>query len=131
MKGFDVIGEPGTPRQGWRKSSRTYGNGNCVEVAGLTGDVVGVRDSKNPRGHVLRFPSAGWQDFLGGIRNGEFDLLRSWLTGYWRLGAILRRNSEFFREALENQVAHEAVWLAKKRADGCNSDIVALCRSAQ
>ena len=30
-------------------------NGNCVEVAGLAGEVVGVRDSKNPEGAVLGF----------------------------------------------------------------------------
>jgi hypothetical protein len=59
--------------QGWIKSSLSYGNGQCVEVAGLTGDVIMVRDSKNARGPVLGFTPDEWDAFVGGVRNGEFD----------------------------------------------------------
>jgi hypothetical protein len=48
-------------------------NGNCVEVAGLPGDQIGVRDSKDTEGPVLRFTPDEWNAFLGGVRNGEFD----------------------------------------------------------
>jgi len=48
-------------------------NGNCVEVAGLSGAFVGVRDSMNPHGAVLGFTQGGWSAFVGGVRNGEFD----------------------------------------------------------
>lgn len=51
-------------------------NGNCVEVAGLAGAFVGVRDSVNPRGTVLGFTQSGWDAFVGGVRNGEFDRRR-------------------------------------------------------
>lgn len=38
----------------WRKSSYTGSNGgNCVELAGVAGAVVAVRDSKDPDGPVL------------------------------------------------------------------------------
>lgn len=60
---------PGT----WIKSSFSGYNGNCVEVAGLSGDTIRVRDSKNPRGGVLNFTQSEWDAFLGGVRNGEFD----------------------------------------------------------
>ena len=55
----------------WRKSSWSLANGNCVEVAGLSGDLIGVRDSGHPRGDVLRFSQAGWRDFLAAVRESE------------------------------------------------------------
>jgi hypothetical protein len=57
----------------WVKSSLSYSNGNCVEVASMPDDLVGVRDSKDPGGAVLRFTPDEWQAFLGGVRGGEFD----------------------------------------------------------
>jgi Domain of unknown function (DUF397) len=62
--------------QGWIKSSLSYGNGQCVEVAGLADDVIMVRDSKNARGPVLGFTPGEWDAFVGGVRNGEFDRRR-------------------------------------------------------
>jgi uncharacterized protein DUF397 len=57
----------------WTKSSLSYANGNCVEVASLPGGEIGVRNSRNSAGPVLRFTSDEWHAFLGGVRNGEFD----------------------------------------------------------
>ena len=57
----------------WIKSSLSYANGNCVEVASLPGGQIGVRNSRNSAGPVLTFTSDEWRAFLGGVRNGEFD----------------------------------------------------------
>jgi hypothetical protein len=59
--------------QNWTKSSLSYGNGQCVEVAGLSDDVIMVRDSKNAKGPILGFTPGEWDAFVGGVRNGEFD----------------------------------------------------------
>ena len=67
--------QPGGPGSDphWVKSSLSYSNGNCVEVASLPDGEIGVRDSKNPDGPVLRFTPDEWRAFVGGARNGEFD----------------------------------------------------------
>lgn len=69
--------EGGQARRGsdssWTKSSLSFANGNCVEVANLQGGGIGVRDSKDAEGLVLRFTPEEWTAFLGGVRNGEFD----------------------------------------------------------
>ena len=54
----------------WVKSSLSFCNGNCVEVASLPDGGVGVRDSKNADGPVLRFTSDDWRSFLGKVRLG-------------------------------------------------------------
>jgi hypothetical protein len=46
----------------WRKSRRSIGNGDCVEVAGDAGTVL-VRDTRDPEGAVLRFPAEAWMAF--------------------------------------------------------------------
>ena len=59
----------------WRKSSRSSGGGNCVEVAPADdANVVGVRDTKNRDGGTLQFGAAAWTAFVDGVRAGEFDL---------------------------------------------------------
>jgi hypothetical protein len=56
----------------WIKSSFSFSNGNCVQVASLPDGGAGVRDSKDPSGPVLRFTQSEWEAFLRGARNGEF-----------------------------------------------------------
>lgn len=58
----------------WFKAKKSGANGgDCIEVASLSGDRVGIRDTESPdqapfvvRGSVFR----AWVD---GAKNGEFD----------------------------------------------------------
>jgi hypothetical protein len=57
----------------WVKSSLSFANGNCVEVADLAAGEIGVRNSRDAAGPVLRFTPGEWRAFIGGARKGEFD----------------------------------------------------------
>lgn len=57
----------------WFKSSRSQAGKECVEVAFLNRDGVGVRDSKNPTGPALVFTPGEWAAFTAGIQSGAFD----------------------------------------------------------
>ena len=74
MHAKDVSHNSVKPGAVWRRSSRSYGNGACVEAAVWCGKRVDVRDSKNPHGAVLRFTPAGWKAFVADVRSGELRL---------------------------------------------------------
>jgi hypothetical protein len=61
---------------GWRKSSysQTSGTTDCVEVADLGGDVVGVRDSKAPGAGRLAVGREAFAELVAKVRAGELDL---------------------------------------------------------
>lgn len=61
-----------TPGLDWIKSSLSYANGNCVEIADLGAGNVGVRNSRDPGGAILEFTPAEWKAFVGGVLNGDF-----------------------------------------------------------
>jgi hypothetical protein len=49
----------------WRKSSYSNGQGaDCVEVAPNLPGITPVRDSKNPDGPALVFPTRAWALFV-------------------------------------------------------------------
>ncbi len=58
----------------WFKSSYSSNGGNCVEVAGnlAAGGVVPVRDSKDPNGPALVFPTDAFTSFVTAVKAGEF-----------------------------------------------------------
>ena len=56
----------------WRKSSRSTGGNDCVEVA-QAGTNCLVRDSKNPDGAHLAVRPQAWAAFIGDIKHGAYD----------------------------------------------------------
>lgn len=60
-------------RATWRKSVRSGGAQDCVEIADNLPGVVGVRDSKNPESPALAFTRGEWGTFVGRVKNGTFD----------------------------------------------------------
>ena len=58
---------------GWRKSSSSGANGNCVEFAPFGEELVAVRNSRDPEGAVLFFDRDELGAFLTAAKAGELD----------------------------------------------------------
>jgi hypothetical protein len=55
----------------WRRASFCASN-ECIEVAPHNNMIV-MRNSREPRGQVLRYTAEEWRSFVRGIKAGEFD----------------------------------------------------------
>jgi hypothetical protein len=61
-----LLPRPGAMTMGWRKSSYSLGNGECIEVVPCDGGVA-IRDSKNPDEAALYCSPVNWKAFLSDI----------------------------------------------------------------
>ncbi|MGW4640332.1 DUF397 domain-containing protein [Sphaerisporangium sp. NPDC004334] len=58
----------------WRKATKSASNqGNCLEVAPLSGGRVGLRDTEAPEKAPFVVSATVWDAFIDGAKNGEFD----------------------------------------------------------
>jgi uncharacterized protein DUF397 len=59
---------------GWRKSSYSGGNDNCVEITDAPAHkAVAMRDSKDPHGPALLISPAAYAAFVHATRSGRYD----------------------------------------------------------
>jgi hypothetical protein len=63
-----------TTRLQWVKASASVGAGACVELA-YAGEMIALRDSKNPQIPPFLYTRAELAAFLDGAKRGEFDHL--------------------------------------------------------
>ncbi len=72
-------GMPATelPDVAWRKSRHSNSQGTCVELAGLPGGEIAVRNSRHPDSPALIYTPAEMDAFIRGAKDGEFDDLLS------------------------------------------------------
>jgi hypothetical protein len=58
----------------WRRSTQSSSTGqNCVEVATNIAGIVAIRDSENPDGPTIATTRRRWEEFTGGVKDGEFE----------------------------------------------------------
>jgi hypothetical protein len=57
----------------WFRSSRCAAESSCLEIAVLTGNTIGIRDSKLPdNSPYLTVDRSAWRAFVHGVKAGEF-----------------------------------------------------------
>ena len=57
----------------WQKSRHSNSQGTCVELAGLPGGDIALRNSRHPDGPALIYTPAEIDAFIRGAKDGEFD----------------------------------------------------------
>ncbi|MFJ3779779.1 DUF397 domain-containing protein [Streptomyces sp. NPDC090075] len=61
--------------EGWCKPWSGSNNGNCVEAKQINGGRIALRQSTDPLGPALIFPSVAISHFIAGVKTGLADFL--------------------------------------------------------
>ncbi|MGH3299625.1 MAG: DUF397 domain-containing protein [Trebonia sp.] len=72
----EVGSQDGVPVDGagsltWRKSTRSIGNGQCVEAARTADGWLAMRDSTDTTGPIIVLSQGEWSSFLRKIKVGD------------------------------------------------------------
>ena len=59
----------------WQKSRRSNSQGACVELGGVAGGGIAIRNSRDPGGPALLCTRAEIRALLEGVKEGDFDHL--------------------------------------------------------
>lgn len=59
----------------WYKSPASSPQGNCVELAGLPGEQIAMRNSRHPDGPALVFTKDEMRDLIDTLKSGALDQL--------------------------------------------------------
>jgi hypothetical protein len=59
----------------WQKSRRSNSQGACVELGGVAGGGIAIRNSRDPGGPALLYTRAEIRALLEGVKEGDFDHL--------------------------------------------------------
>jgi hypothetical protein len=62
---------PGINSPVWRKSTRSMGNGQCVEAAQLLDGRLALRDSMDKGGPIIVFRREAWQRLIETVKGGK------------------------------------------------------------
>jgi Domain of unknown function (DUF397) len=58
----------------WVKSSYSFSNGNCIEIATVPTVDILVRDSKlGEHSPILAFPAASWESFTAQAKRAQLE----------------------------------------------------------
>ena len=75
MRGLTMpVLEEGSESLNWRKAKRSMNHGACAEVASKSGSVA-MRDSKDPRGPIVKYSAGSWRAFIAVAKTGSYDSL--------------------------------------------------------
>ncbi len=66
------VSASGRTYRNFKKSSRSTGGGNCVEVGVNNDGTIALRDSKDPTGPVIELSPDAFCAFLNAVKHGAF-----------------------------------------------------------